>query len=93
MKVLRLYDATPIKIRGAFQTRLMDPATGKYCNAEIIVVQSPSVVPLLGAPSSLELQVIEFNKNRLAKVSLTTGTAPASKEVFIDEFADVLMES
>ena len=88
-KVLRLYDATPIKILGAFQTRLVDPATGKYCNAEIIVVQSPSVVPLLGAPSSLELQVIEFNKNRVAKVSLTTGTAPASKEAFIDEFADV----
>ena len=30
-KVLRLYDATPIKILRAFQARLMDPATGKYC--------------------------------------------------------------
>ena len=41
-KVLRIYDATPTDILGAFQTRLMDPATGKYCNAEIIVVQHHS---------------------------------------------------
>ena len=88
-KVLWLDDATPINILGALQTRLMDPTTGKYCNAEIIVVQSPFVVPLFGAPSSLELQGIEFNKNRVAKVSLTTATAPVSKEAFIDEFADV----
>ena len=53
------------------------------------MVQSPSVIQLLGTPSSLELQVIELNKNRVAKVSLTTATAPTSKEAFIDEFADV----
>ena len=37
-KVLRLYDATPIKILGAFQTRPVDAAAGKNWKAEIIVV-------------------------------------------------------
>ena len=93
-KILRLYDATPIKILGTFQTRLVDSATGKYCNAEIIMVQSPSVVPLLGAPSSLELQVIEFNKRTGWQKSVSQQVQhPRQRKHILTNLRTSLMES
>ena len=75
----------------AFEATLRIPRTSESCEAEIVVVQSSTAIPLLGALSSLELGVIELCKNKISKVDATP--ASVSRDQLIKEFADVFDET
>ena len=95
-KTLSLYDTTTIRPEGAFNAKVSNPFTTKECEAEFLVVKSERAIPILGASTSLAMNlVVILHQQMLEEEEIQqighTMTIPRTKEKVIRKF-QVLFE-
>ena len=93
-KILNLYDATTIKPEGAFHAIVSNPRTKEKCEAEFLVVRSERAVPILGAPTSLELSLVVIQQERIHRTeeNIVQTNVPQSRDGFIRAFQNLFAD-
>ena len=95
-KTLSLYDTTTIRPEGVFNAKVSNPFTTKECEAEFLVVKSERAIPILGAPTSLAMNLVVIPHQQMLEAEEIqqighTMTIPRTKEEVIRKF-QVLFE-
>ena len=70
-KVLSLYDASKMKPIGIVKTTIRNPKTKEHCRAELVVVDSTRAIPLLGAATSIDLNLIAVRHENILHTDIT----------------------
>lgn len=88
-KVLRLYDTSSLRPAGTLQATITNPRTGQHFEAELIVVDSPRAIPLLGARSCIEMNLLTIQRQNIHHAVANPGQGPHTRAEFVTAFADL----